>query len=254
MKTERETQILELLTKEEKIEVTELSERFHVSLVTIRKDLTSLEKKGLVKRGHGYASLANRNDINGRLAYHYDLKKRIAYKAASYVKDGETIMIESGSCCALLADVLMEEKKYLTIITNSAFIANYVRNNHHRAKGNTIVLLGGEYQDDSQALVGPLLKTTVANFYVDSLFIGTDGYIDQIGFTNSNLMRAQAVRDMAQQARHVIVLTESEKFSQHGDIPLNLNHKIDHVITDDHMPEDLYDSLKDEMTIDLITN
>lgn len=100
--------------------------------------------------------------------------------------------------------------------------------------------------------MGPLLKTAVTNFYVDALFIGTDGYIPDIGFTNSNLMRAQAVRDMATQARHVFVLTESEKFSQHGDIPLNLNHKIDHVITDTHIPKDLLDSLRQQLTIDVI--
>lgn len=96
---DRYNKILELLTKENKIEVNELSQILGVSNVTIRKDLDALEEKGIIKRGHGYAILANKDDINGRLAYHYEIKKRIAKKAAELIHDGDTIMIESGSCC-----------------------------------------------------------------------------------------------------------------------------------------------------------
>ena len=91
---DRYNKILELLTKENKIEVNELSQILGVSNVTIRKDLDALEEKGIIKRGHGYAILANKDDINGRLAYHYEIKKRIATKAAELIHDGDTIMIE----------------------------------------------------------------------------------------------------------------------------------------------------------------
>lgn len=120
---DRYNKILELLTKENKIEVNELSQILGVSNVTIRKDLDALEEKGIIKRGHGYAILANKDDINGRLAYHYEIKKRIAKKAAELIHDGDTIMIESGSCCAILADTIASEKLDVTIVTNSAFIA-----------------------------------------------------------------------------------------------------------------------------------
>ena len=86
---DRYNKILELLTKEKKIEVNELSQILGVSNVTIRKDLDALEEKGIIKRGHGYAILANKDDINGRLAYHYETKKRIAQKAAELIHDGE---------------------------------------------------------------------------------------------------------------------------------------------------------------------
>ena len=82
---DRYNKILELLTKENKIEVNELSQILGVSNVTIRKDLDALEEKGIIKRGHGYAILANKDDINGRLAYHYEIKKRIAKKAAELI-------------------------------------------------------------------------------------------------------------------------------------------------------------------------
>ena len=65
----------------------------------------------------------------GRIAYHYEAKQKIARRAAKLIADGDTLMIESGSCCALLAEELTVSKKDLTIITNSAFIADYIRGN-----------------------------------------------------------------------------------------------------------------------------
>ena len=224
----RGNKILELLTKNNKIEVSLLAEELCVSQVTMRKDLDELESKGIIKREHGFALLCSADDINGRIAYHYEEKRKIAEKAAELISNGDTIMIENGSCCALLADTLTATKKDLTIITNSAFIAEYIR-----GKSNfQINLLGGIYQQDSQVMVGPMILQCVENFFVDRFFIGTDGYSTKMGFTNQDQMRAQAVRDMARQAEEVIVLTESEKFSKRGIVPLNLKDQVKAVITD----------------------
>lgn len=224
----RNHKILELLTHENKMEVSLLAEELGVSQVTVRKDLDALESKGIIKREHGFALLCSTDDINGRIAYHYEAKREIAKKAAELISDGDTIMIESGSCCALLADALTTLKKDLTIITNSAFIADYIR-----GKSNfQIILLGGIYQQDAQVMVGPMIRQCVENFCVDLFFIGTDGYSSKAGFTNRDQMRAQAVRDMAYQAEQVVILTESDKFSKHGVVPLNLKDQVKMVITD----------------------
>ncbi len=226
--TKRINEILELLTKENKMEVSLLAEKLGVSQVTVRKDLDELEGKGIIMREHGFAVLRSPDDINGRIAYHYESKKKIAVKATELINDGDILMIESGSCCVLLAETLAAQKKDLTIITNSAFIANYIR-----SKSNfQIILLGGIYQQDAQVLVGPMVRQCAENFCVDLFFIGTDGYSSRTGFTNRDQMRAQAVRDMARQTEKVIVLTESEKFDKHGVVPLNINQQIKIVITD----------------------
>lgn len=224
----RTHKILELLTKENKMEVSLLSEKLGVSQVTVRKDLDQLESKGIIKREHGFALLCSADDLNGRIAYHYESKREIAKKAAELISDGDTIMLESGSCCALLAETLTAQKKDLTIITNSAFIADYIRGK----SAFQVILLGGIYQQDAQVMVGPMIKQCVENFYVDLFFIGADGYSSRVGFTNRDQMRAQAVRDMAHQAEQVIILTESEKFSRHGVVPLNLKERVKRVITD----------------------
>ena len=233
-KEDRTSQILELLVKEKKLEVSELSAHLGVSQVTVRKDLDAMEAQGLITREHGFAVLSSTDDIKGRLAYHYEEKKKIALRAeialraAELINDGDTIMIESGSCCALLAATLAELRTGITIITNSAFIADYIR----RSSDFQIILLGGIYQQDAQVMVGPMVRQCAENFWVDRFFIGVDGWSARAGFTNQDQMRAQAVRDMARQADQVIVLTESEKFTRHGTVPLNLKDQVKTVITD----------------------
>ena len=99
-----------------------------------------------------------------------------------------------------------------------------------------MVLLGGIYQPDSQVLVGPMVRQCAENFWTDLFFIGVDGWSARSGFTNQDQMRAQAVRDMAIQSENVIVLTESEKFTRRGTVPLNLKNGISKVITDSNLP------------------
>nr|WP_250672859.1 DeoR/GlpR family DNA-binding transcription regulator [Paeniclostridium ghonii]MCM0164954.1 DeoR/GlpR family DNA-binding transcription regulator [Paeniclostridium ghonii] len=236
---DRHTKILELLTENKKIEVTKLSELLNVSQVTIRKDLIQLENKGLIIREHGFATLNSSDDINNRLAYHYDIKRRIAKVATESVMDGETVMIESGSCCALLALEISRTKKDITIITNSAFIAEYIRKEYN----TRIILLGGEYQNESQVMVGPITRKCVESFFVDKLFIGTDGFSELSGFTGKDYMRSETVRDMARQANNVIVVTESTKFFQKGVVNLIATDEISSVVTDVNIPKEYEDYL-----------
>ena len=235
----RDSIILDILTSEQRVEVAELSRRLGVSEVTVRKDLDALQAKGLVVREHGYATLSNPNDLSGRLAYHYDEKLRIAHAAAALVQDGSTVMIENGSCCALLARELADTKSGVTIVTNSAFIAAYVRDSANVG----VVLLGGAYQRDSQVAVGPLVRICAQEFYVDRLFIGADGWIEGIGPTNADQMRADAVRSMAESAAEVVVLTESEKFGRRGAVPMRLAGKHMALVTDASIPEAWRESL-----------
>ncbi len=225
---ERHKRILEALSKQGRSEVTVLADALQVSQVTMRKDLAALERLGLVKRAHGFASIGAVDDISARMAYHYDDKKRIAQAAAALVSPGETVMIESGSCCVLLAGILTGEVRDVTIVTNSAFIASYVRN----APRPRVVLLGGEYQPRSQVMVGPLTRTCAEAYFVDKLFLGTDGFAPQYGFMGGDLMRTEAVRAMMAQARSAVVLTDSSKFSRQGVVSQMAFSEVGTVVTD----------------------
>ena len=232
--TNRHTKILEVLTKNQRVEVTTLSDLLGVSQVTVRKDLDQLEERGLILREHGYARLDGLDDVGKSMAYHYDIKKRIAKAAAATVEDGETVMIESGSCCAFLAEELATTKKDVTIITNSVFIANYIRH----APYIKLILLGGFYQPDSQVIVGPMTRKCGEIFFSDKFFIGVDGFSPKYGFTGKDHMRVQTVMDLAEYSRGLIVLTESEKFLQPGVLGLARPDHVTDVYTDDKIPAD----------------
>jgi DeoR/GlpR family transcriptional regulator of sugar metabolism len=223
-----------MVTSQQKLEVSALAELLGVSKVTVRKDLAELEQLGVLRREHGYAVVGAMDDIGRRLAYHYDVKKRIAQAAAQTVVDGETVMIESGSCCALLAEELANTKRDITIITNSAFIANHIRHAFHVK----IILLGGDYQGEAQVVVGPITIKGAEDFFTDKFFIGADGFTEKFGFTGRDYLRAITVQGIAKQARQVIVLTESEKFSRQGVVGLVRIADIAAVYTDDHMPSE----------------
>lgn len=229
----RDNAILELLSDRGRMEVAALAQRLAVSQVTVRKDLDELEKRGVIRREHGFAVFGGADDVNNRLAYHYEEKQRIAREAAKLVAPGETVMIESGSCCALLAEAIARTKPGAIIITNSAFIASYIR----RFDGAHVVLLGGDFQNDAQVMVGPVLRACAQQFYVDKLFVGVDGYSERLGFMSNNHLRAQAVRDMAEQAEKVIVVTESSKFDRVSTVPLAIPRGVYGVVTDASLSE-----------------
>lgn len=210
--SKRSEALLEIVNEKKKIEVNALADQLHVSKVTIRKDLTELEQKGLLRRRHGYAIINNPDNLSFRLAQNYDTKLKIAQAAAETVAENSTIMIESGSTCALLAEQLGQQGKHITIITNSYFIANYVE----KYPNIEVVVLGGKYQSEAEVVVGPLAKMILTNFHVTQLFIGTDGYTPNVGFFCNDMMRAEIVQSMAAQAATVTVLTDSSKFSAPG--------------------------------------
>jgi len=229
---ERRMKIIKDCSLDDKISVAELAVKYHVSQVTIRNDLRILQKDGLIKRIHGGASSNSDELIANRLNINYETKMQIAERAAQIVNTGETIMIESGSTNALLAKKLGETKD-VTIITNSCFIANYVRN----IPNINIVLLGGNYQTDSEVCVGPLTRQSLQSFYVDKLFIGTDGFSDENGFTCVNLLRAEVVSAMAKRSVSSIVLTDSSKFGRRGVASQLSLSEVSIVITDNKIPD-----------------
>ena len=244
--TERQSKIIKLVNTYQKIEVSRLASLLDVSQVTIRKDLDHLESEGLLSREHGYALIKSANDINTRMSLNYDKKLAIANEAVEMINSGETVMLESGSTCTILAEQLARAKKDITIITNSAYIAIRIRELPIRK----VILLGGEYQKDYQGMVGPLVRKCAKEFYVDKFFVGTDGFIPDAGFTCDDLMRVETMQDMAASANRMIILADSSKFTQQGVVIQTTFDEIDTVITDSEIAPDSVSILeKNKITV-----
>ena len=231
--------ILDILAANKTIKISMLAELLNVSQVTLRKDLDIIEKRGIIQRTHGYVSLDDAHNIGKRLAINHSIKKRIAKAAAEIVEEGETVMIESGSCCTLFAEELALTRKNVTIITNSIFIVNYI----YKPKDIKIILLGGLYQPEAQVLFGPITAKCGKLFYTDKFFLGADGYIPEHGFTDSDHLHAETVMELAKYAKNVFVLTEAAKFQRRGTYSLIQLDKLSGVFTDENIPKEAEDTL-----------
>ncbi len=226
MLNERQNQILKILGKNDQTSVNELSEKLEVSSVTIRQDLKFLETEGLLKRVHGGAVLKDADNLTNRLGMNYEKKLRIARKVASFVKEGESILIESGSVNVLLARELLKIRK-VTIITTNVYIARQFRRNEQA----NIIILGGIYQHDSETLVGKITKACIDQINIDKAFIGIDGYSSEAGFTIRDLFRAEISSYIIKKAKDVFIVTDSSKFGKTELTNICFPRDIQHVAT-----------------------
>ncbi len=230
---ERQSKILEMLATGERVSVNTLSGELSVSSVTIRQDLGYLEQEGLLKRVHGGAILGASDDITSRLGVNYEKKILVARKAASMVKDGETIIIEAGSVNALFAKELLKRSS-LTVLTTNVFIAREMRKGKHIQ----VIVIGGVYQHQSESLVGQLTKTFIDQINFGKAFIGIDGFSEEAGFTCKDMMRAEVAAKVIERSKESYVLTDSSKFGRSELQTICPTAEIDCVITDDGIPED----------------
>ena len=226
--------ILDVLAAQKTIKSAALMETLNISHVTLRKDLTRLEKRGIVICTHGTVSLDDTSNTGKRMAFNYLLKSKIVKTAAETIENGDTIMVGPGSCCALFVEEIAHERRNVTIITNSTFIAN-IASEHTNIK---IILLGGYFQPYSQVALGPMTIKCAQQFHSDKYFLGADGFIIDKGFTGRDQLQIDTALGLAKCADNVFVLTESVKFKRRGTCELIQLDKITGVYTDDGIPKE----------------
>ena len=208
---ERRESIVDFLKKETKISVEELSDRLKVSQVTIRKDLDSLEKRGLIERSHGNAIFSQQSRFNIAFLEKLQLQARekdlIAKVAASYVHEGDSIILDSGTTTLSLSKALVGRFKSLFVITNSVPAALELTK-----AGYDLLLVGGQVRKHSLSLIGPWAVKNLESYHVDRAFMGTSGITLAHGFSTPDSLDAQMKQTMIRIADKAYVLTDSSKF------------------------------------------
>ena len=234
---ERRTKIIEKIDREGKVKVSELSKLFNVSEVTIRNDLAQLEKKNLLIRAHGGAMKFQRAGID----YELDIKakknhlqkKAIGKLAASLIKDGDIIILDSGTTTLEVAKNLHTISN-LTVITNSLNIAGQLVE-YPEIK---VIMLGGILRRKSLSLVGINAIESFKNYYCDKVFMGVDGIDSEYGISTPNVDEAFLNNIMINNSREVIVVTDSTKFKNRSFTYIAPIEKITTIVTDENIPED----------------
>ncbi len=249
--SERRRQISAMLKSRGSVQVIALSEQFGVSMQTIRKDLHYLEEHGIATRAYGGAISSEVVTVNTEPAIetkrveHTEEKERIGQLAASLVKSGESIMLDSGTTALQIARFLPDDED-ITVVTNDFDVLSALT----QKRNLKIIMLGGELRRKSMAFYGAQTVAALDELLLDKLFLGVDGFDVERGITTHYEPEAQLNRKMVETARQVIAVTDSSKF---GKVCLNRIidiSELDVLITDSAAP-DFIDDAAEKLNIKL---
>ena len=241
---------MEALLRQGSITVSELAQSLNVSSVTIRKDLTELEKANKLYRSHGKAIIINPFTINRSVNEKEKLvpeeKDAIGREAAKLIDRDDSIIIASGTTVHALARNIKPIHR-LTVVTASLQVSEILAQD----ECNDIIQLGGQLRHSSLSVVGQYSTEILENCSFSKLFIGVDGIDFEYGFTTTEMREAELNRHMMRASQKVIVLADSTKFGKRGFAKIGNMEEIDIVITDEHVSPSIVHHLQD-LGIDVI--
>jgi len=229
----RRNRILELLSRKGEVFVHELSKEFGVSEVTIRNDLRQLEEKSLLIRARGGAlfprdTVGMDYRISEKIRLNYKEKVRIGKKAATFIRESETIFLDGGTTTFQIARHLQNTGP-VTIVTNALNIITHLI---HQPDIHLIVP-GGYLREKSLSLIGPMAERNLKEIFVDKAFLAADGFDISRGVFTPNMEEAALSRIIIDNAKEVIVVADSGKFKRKSIFLFCPAEKINRVITDE---------------------
>lgn len=246
----RHTFILEQLMKRDTVTVTDLSTQLEVSMVTIRKDLTELERAGKLYRSHGKAKLlnpfANNRSVNEKEKLFPEEKNAIGLSAARLLTVDDSIAIASGTTVHAFARNIKPVHR-LTVVSASLEVSEILA----RDESVDIIQLGGMLRHSSLSVVGQYAESVLSGFAFSKFFLGVDGIDFDYGITTTDLREAELNQKMMQAAQKTIVVADSSKFGRRGFAKICNLDDIDVIITDSHVPETIIRKIE-EYGIELI--
>lgn len=227
---ERRKRIAELVNEKGRVTVKELGEMFEISEVTVRMDLTELEAQGLLTRVHGGAVSSYRAYYNmslqQRMSSGIDNKKEIAKYAASMIKDGDTIMLNSGTTTLLVLRAIPQNIN-LSIVTNSLDIALEAGANPNFR----VVLLGGAINAKYHFSYGADANAQLARYNADKLFLSVDGIDYENGFTTYYDLETDVDALMLKNSVAKIIVADSSKIARRAFATIAALEEADYIIT-----------------------
>jgi DeoR family transcriptional regulator, fructose operon transcriptional repressor len=207
---ERQQHILERARAAGRVEVNALADALDVTPETVRRDLTILERHGVLRRVHGGAIPVERlgfePGVETRSERFVAEKERIAKAALAHLPDEGTVLLDAGTTTLRLAEQLPRDRE-LTIVTNSLGIAALVAQHPNLS----LYLLGGRVRGRTLAAVGSWVTSALSGVFVDVAFMGTNGLSVERGLTTPDQSEAAAKRAMIGAARRSVVLADHTK-------------------------------------------
>lgn len=228
--------IIQLLKTNGYLNVGELCDKLKVSPATIRRDLTSLEQKSLLKRISGGAILV-RTSVS-----RYDTpadplieeKKKIALQAVSYIEPGMTIFIDSGTTNNEIAKLFLDIHN-IFVVTNSIHIAYLMYSNN---KGSSVFVCGGnDGLNGGASIAGSMMDTVISHFRADLFFMGASSIDLDFGVTDRYIPFANIKKAMMRCSAKTVLVAEHSKYGTINKAFVSDIDAVDRIITGSDLPE-----------------
>ena len=230
----REQVILSALRTAGRVSVTELTARFGVSSVTVRKDLDALERRGLLRRVRGGAVSVGASDegsFEARFTDSRDRKQAIARAAAGAVHDGDVIAFDSSTTAYYLAQEILD-RRGLVVVTNGLRVATLLM----EQSSARVLVLGGVLRRSAGSLVGPIGDVLSSRGRIAKGFFGLVGLSVAHGLMDVSAEEAQTKHVLAVACDQVYGVFDSTKVTGFGLHPFAEAERITGLYTDDEAP------------------
>lgn len=236
MLTTRQSQILEKLESKGTYSVSRLASEFQVSLETVRRDLKQLTDNGSVVRVHGAVGLAGQigeAPFQRRMRENSAEKQLIANQVAASIRDGDSIMLDTGTTTSFIARELINHRR-LSVITNSSDIARTLAT----VNGNKVYIAGGQLRADSAAAFGKTALEFIRQFTVQHAIISA-GAVNEQGIMDFDLEEAEFARTVLSMGSRRVVVTDHTKFGRRGLVQVSDFDAVSDFVTDRMPPPEI---------------
>jgi DeoR family glycerol-3-phosphate regulon repressor len=227
---ERESAILAAVSRRGQCSVLDLAGELGVSDETVRRDLKRLQAAGLVRKVHGGVTQAEPNGearFRLRMEEQAEAKRAIARRAAAEVRDGESVMLDTGSTTLYVARALLQHRN-LRVVTNCVDIARLLVDR----PGNQVFMAGGELRADDGAALGPSAAAFVEQFRVRLAFLSIAAIDLEDGLMDFHLAEAEFSRVVMRRAERTIVVADHAKFGRRALVSVCALAAVQSIITD----------------------
>ncbi len=243
---ERKTKIEEIIRRNRSVTTSELTEIFQVSLETVRRDLESMEKQGLLKRVHGGAvsvrELHNYSNFDQRNSSRQAQKRQLALTACAYINEGDYLALDCGSTAIALAKALIQRFRKLTVVTNSLEVFQIISG----GGAHRVILAGGEYLGEEKCFYGHLALDMIGHLHVKKSFLTPSGISLDFGISDHVRELIEIQRAIARIADQVYVLADSSKFEAYAPLQIcGLDRRYVY-LTDPELPEEIFELYRKE--------
>ena len=240
----RKKTILNLLKNNDSITIHEILKECKASEITVRRDLSELEGKGLLIRTHGGAIKNTAADqlftYNNRMNQNRENKEYICKVASNFIEDGDIIFIDCGSTLTFLSKFISKTQQ-LTVITNSLPIVSELIN----FDNIKLIIVGGEITNERKAIYGRSAEQSIDQYHANKAFIGADGISLSKGLTSYDEKEAAITLKMAENAEEVFLLCDSSKIEKNSFVSFAPISLVNHIITDQKLDTQFISNYKE---------